>query len=50
MDYQQAFKTHGKRVEIQHFVIQDATGGEPGRTDFKYEIGEKGVRTMRILD
>lgn len=50
VDYQQAFKTFGKRVEIQHFVIQDATGGEPGRNDFKYEIGQKGVRTMRILD
>lgn len=50
VDYQEAFKTHGKRVEIHHFLIQDATGGEPGRNDFQYEIGQKGVRTMRILD
>lgn len=50
LDYTEAFKTRGKRVEIRHFVIQDATGGEPGRTDFAYEIGKKGVLTMRILD
>lgn len=50
VDYQQAFKTFGKRVEIEHFLIQDASGGEPGRNDFKYEIGQKGVRTLRILD
>jgi hypothetical protein len=49
VEYTEAFKTHGKRVEIRHFVIQDATGGEPGRTDFAYEIGKKGVRMMRIL-
>lgn len=49
VDYQDAFKTHGKRVEIRHFVILDATGGQPGRTDFEYEIGQKGVREMRIL-
>ncbi|GAB5604999.1 hypothetical protein [Sideroxyarcus sp. TK5] len=50
LDYQEAFKTYGKRVEIRHFVIRDATGGQPGRTDFEYEIGHKGVREMRILD
>lgn len=50
LDYQVAFKTYGKRVEIEHFVIEDATGGQPGRDDFQYEIGQKGVRTMRILD
>lgn len=50
LEYQVAFKTYGKRVEIRHFVIQDETGGQPGRTGFAYEIGQKGVRTMRILD
>ncbi|TNC95894.1 MAG: lipoprotein [Gallionellaceae bacterium] len=50
LDYLEAFKTHKKKVEIHHFVIRDATGGQPGRTDFKYEIGEKGVLMMRILD
>lgn len=50
VDYMEAIRTKGKKVEIRHFVIQDATGGQPGRTDFAYEIGHKGVRTMRILD
>lgn len=50
LDYLEAGKTKGKRVAIQHFVIQDATGGQPGRSDFAYEIGHKGVQTMRILD
>lgn len=50
VDYMEAFKTYGKRVEIRHFVIRDATGGQPGRSDFEYEIGHKGVREMRILD
>ena len=50
LDYLEAFRTHGKRVEIRHFLIRDATGGQPGRSDFEYEIGQKGVREMRILD
>lgn len=50
VDYLEAIGTKGKKVEIRHFVIQDATGGQPGRTDFAYEIGHKGVRTMRILE
>lgn len=50
LDYLEAGRTKGRRVAIQHFVIQDATGGQPGRTDFAYEIGQKGVLTMRILD
>lgn len=50
LDYLEASRTKGKRVAIQHFLIQDATGGQPGRTDFAYEIGQRGVRTMRILE
>lgn len=50
VDYLEASRFKGKRVEIRHFLIQDASGGQPGRTDFAYEIGHKGVRTMRVLD
>ncbi len=49
VDYMEAFRMHKKRVEIQHFVIRDGTGGQPGRSDFAYEIGQKGVRTLRVL-
>lgn len=49
VDYLEAFKMYGKRVEIQPFLIMDATGGQPGRSDFKYEIGQQGVRTLRVL-
>jgi hypothetical protein len=49
-DYTDAWGKKGHRVEIQHFIIQDATGGEPGRTDFAYEIGQKGVRVLRFLN
>ncbi|MDD2699764.1 MAG: hypothetical protein PHH36_00870 [Sideroxydans sp.] len=50
IDYLEASRTKGKKVEIRYFVIQDATGGEPGRSDFAYEIGEKGARTLHILE
>ena len=49
VDYLEASRIKGKRVSIEYFVIQDATGGEPGRTDFAYEIGQRGVSTLRIL-
>jgi hypothetical protein len=40
----------GRKVEIEYFTITDATGGDPSRSDFAYEIGEKGVRRLRFLD
>ncbi|HOX15908.1 MAG TPA: hypothetical protein PLP18_07255 [Smithellaceae bacterium] len=40
----------GRKVEIEYFTITDATGGDPSRNDFAYEIGQKGVRLLRFLD
>ncbi len=40
----------GRKVEIEYFTITDATGGDPSRSDFAYEIGEKGVRVLRFRD
>ena len=50
LNYLEAIRGKGKKVQIQHFIIKDGTGGEPGRSDFAYEIGQKGVLSMRILD
>ncbi len=50
INYLEASRSKGKKVEIQHFIIQDGTGGEPGRSDFGYEIGQKGVVSMRFLN
>ena len=50
VDYLYASRSKDKKVEITQFIITDATGGAPGRTDFAYEIGKKGVRVMRFLD
>lgn len=49
VDYLESSRMLKKRVAIEHFVIRDATGGQPGRSDFAYEIGQKGVRTLRVL-
>jgi hypothetical protein len=40
----------GTDVEIEYFTIADATGGVPSRNNFSREIGQKGVRVMRLLD
>lgn len=50
VDYREAFRGHSKKVRIEYFTIMDATGGDPSRNDFKYEIGKKGVRTLHFLD
>ncbi|HEY0665931.1 MAG TPA: hypothetical protein VGD24_07695 [Gallionella sp.] len=50
VDYMEAIRMYKKRVSIEHFVIRDGTGGQPGRTDFAYEIGQNGVRTLRALE
>ncbi len=50
INYLEASRGKGKKVQIQHFIIKDATGGEPGRSDFAYEIGQKGVLSMRFLN
>lgn len=50
LHYLEPFRSKGKNVEIEYFIITDATGGEPGRSDFAYEIGHKGVRVMRYLE
>ncbi len=49
-DYISAFAFRGKKVSIEYFTIEDATGGDPTRSDFAYEIGHKGVRVLRLLD
>jgi hypothetical protein len=49
VSYLEASRMLRKRVSIEHFVIRDATGGQPGRSDFAFEIGQKGVRTLRVL-
>lgn len=50
MDWSEAFRSKDKRVRIEHYVITDATGGYPSSDEFGYEIGRKGVRTLRYLD
>jgi len=50
LDYREAGRGKGKRVEIEYFTITDATGGDPSRSDFAFEIGQKGVRLLRFLD
>lgn len=50
VEYKEAWGHKGHKVEIQYFIIQDATGGEPGRSDFKYEVGQKGVAVLRFLN
>ena len=43
-------RMNGQRVEIEHFVIEDDKGGYPDGSGFSYEVGQKGVRTMRFPD
>jgi hypothetical protein len=50
IDYLEASRTKGKKVKIEYFTITDATGGDPSRGDFAYEIGQKGVRVLYCLD
>jgi hypothetical protein len=50
IDYLEASRTKGKKVEIKYFTITDATGGDPSRSDFAYEIGQKGVLLLSILN
>jgi hypothetical protein len=50
IDYLEAFRSKDKKVEIKYFIITDATGGDPSRSDFAYEIGQKGVRELRFLE
>ena len=50
IDYLEAFRSKDKKVEIKYFTITDATGGDPSRSDFAYEIGQKGVRELRFLE
>lgn len=50
LDYRETGRGKGKRVEIEYFTITDATGGDPSRSDFAYEIGQRGVRLLRFLD
>jgi hypothetical protein len=50
INYLEANHGKDKKVQIQYFIIQDGSGGEPGRSDFDYEIGQKGVLSMRFLD
>jgi hypothetical protein len=50
VDYLSAIQSKGEKVEIEHFIITDATGGDPSRSDFAFEIGKKGVRVMRFLE
>jgi len=50
IDYLEAARSKDKKVEIKYFTITDATGGDPSRSDFAYEIGQKGVRVLYCLD
>lgn len=50
LQYLEAKGGYGKKVQIDYFIIQDSTGGEPGRSDFSYEIGHRGVAVLRFLN
>jgi hypothetical protein len=50
INYLEASRGKGKKVQIHHFIIKDGTGGKPGRSDFAYEIGHKGVLSLRFLN
>ena len=50
INYLEASRSKDKKVEIKYFTITDATGGDPSRSDFAYEIGQKGVRELRFLE
>jgi hypothetical protein len=50
INYLEAKRSKGKKVEIEYCTITDGTGGDPTRNDFAFEIGQKGVRLMRFID
>ena len=50
IDYERAHETKDRKVAIEYFTITDATGGDPSRSDFAFEIGKEGVRVMRLLN
>jgi hypothetical protein len=50
IDYEKAHGIKGRKIAIEYFTITDATGGDPTRNDFAFEIGQKGVRILRLLD
>ncbi|MGD0278014.1 MAG: hypothetical protein ABSC11_01775 [Smithella sp.] len=50
INYLEASRSKNKKVEIKYFTITDATGGDPSRSDFAYEIGQKGVLVLRFLN
>jgi hypothetical protein len=50
IDYERAHETKDRRVAIEYFTITDATGGDPSRSDFAFEIGKKGLRVLHLLN
>lgn len=50
INYLEAQRGKAKKVEIHYFTIRDGSGGDPSRSDFAYEIGHKGVATLRFLN
>jgi hypothetical protein len=50
IDYEKTHGIKGRKIEIEYFIITDATGGDPSRSDFAFEIGQKGVRVMRLFN
>jgi hypothetical protein len=50
IEYTKAHGIKGRKISIEYFTITDGTGGDPSRSDFAYEIGQKGVRVLRLLD
>ena len=50
IDYEKAHGIKGRKIAIEYFTITDATGGDPTRNDFAFEIGQKGVSILRLLD
>jgi hypothetical protein len=50
IEYTKAHGIKGRKISIEYFTITDATGGDPSRSDFTFEIGQKGVRVLRLLE
>jgi hypothetical protein len=50
INYEKAHGIKGKKIAIEYFTITDATGGDPSRSDFAFEIGQKGVHMLHFLD
>ncbi|HUN53745.1 MAG TPA: hypothetical protein VMU29_01180 [Smithella sp.] len=49
MEYTKTHDIKDRKIAIEYFTIMDGTGGDPSRSDFAYEIGKKGARTVRLL-